>query len=229
MNIPKNEIHIHQYPLAENRSQQEIDLFTEILSSDELAKANRYKFNNLRTDYITSRYYLRKLAGFYLDKDPREIAFQYTDKEKPFLSSFEIKFNLAHSGNRCVYAFANGTEVGIDIELLRNIPDALDICKRFFSSEEIKDLNLVTGEKISETFLLCWTRKEAFIKAVGDGLSYPLADFTVNLDKNIPEITGIRKEPEEIKQWSLFNIVTEKEYIASLAVRGKGLKIIYVD
>lgn len=222
MNIPENEIHIYQFPLADERKQSEIDEFVKVLSLDELTKANRFKFNKHRSNYITSRYYLRKLISNYTDLRPDEIIFEYTDKDKPFLKIEKIKFNLAHSGNRCVFAFIKNHELGIDIEHKREIPDAREICHRFFSKKEIEDLNKVSDENVSDTFLLCWTRKEAFIKAVGDGLSYPLAEFTVSLDKYKPEITGIMKDQDEIKLWKLYNIYAGEDYLSSLAVKGES-------
>ncbi|MEZ4690166.1 MAG: 4'-phosphopantetheinyl transferase superfamily protein [Ignavibacteria bacterium] len=117
----------------------------------------------------------------------------------------EIKFNLAHSGNRCVYAFVKNLEIGIDIEIKREIPRCKGHLSQIFSKKEIEDLNKVSDEDVSETFLLCWTRKEAFIKAVGDGLSYPLAEFTVSLDKDKPKSPN-KKDQKEVKFWKLFNI-----------------------
>ena len=220
MNIPENEIHIYQFPLADDRHQSEIDEFVKVLSPDEVVKANRFKFNKHQSNYITSRYYLRILTGNYIETKPEEIVFHYTDKDKPFLKSNSINFNLAHSGDKCIYAFTKNNEVGIDIEIKREIPDAREICHRFFSDKEIADLNKVSDEQVSEAFLLCWTRKEAFIKAVGDGLSYPLAEFTVSLEKDNPEITGINKDQSEVKLWKMFNVDAGEEYLCSLAVKG---------
>lgn len=221
MNIPENEIHIHQFSLADERHQTEIDEFVKILSADEVERAGRFKFNKHRSNYITSRYYLRVLTGIYTDAKPQEVVFKYTDKDKPYIKQDinDIKFNLAHSGNRCVFAFTKFNDVGIDIEHKREIPDAREICHRFFSEKEIEDLNKINDELVSDTFLLCWTRKEAFIKAVGEGLSYPLAEFTVSLGKNTPEITGISKDQSEVKLWKLFNINAGKDYLSSLAVK----------
>ncbi len=221
MNIQEKEIHIYQFPLADDRLQSEIDEFAQILSPDELSKANRFRFNKHRSDYITARYYLRKLISCYSDVKPEEIIFHYTDKDKPYikLKNISIKFNLAHSGNKCVYAFNKDQEIGIDIEHLREIPDAREICQRFFSKKEIEDLYKVSDKTISNTFLLCWTRKEAFIKAVGDGLSYPLSDFTVSLDEDKPEITGIKKDQDEVRFWKMFNIDAGEKYLSTLVVK----------
>jgi 4'-phosphopantetheinyl transferase len=234
MNIPENEIHIYQFPLADERYQSQIDEFVIILSPDELAKANRFKFNKHRSNYITARYYLRILTGKYTEAKPEEIVFQYTDKDKPYLNikTKNLKFNLAHSGNRCVYAFTNIHELGIDIERKREIPDAREICHRFFSTDEINDLNKVDEDQVSETFLLCWTRKEAFIKAVGEGLSYPLADFTVSLNKDKPVVRSILKDQNEVKFWKMFNVDAGKDYFSSLAVKVgmyDNFKLVYKD
>lgn len=231
MNIPDNEIHIYQFPLADERDQSEIDGFAKVLSPDESEKANRFKFNKHRSNYITSRYYLRVLTGMYIATKPHKIVFHYTDKDKPYIKpdSNNIKFNLAHSGNRCVFAFTKIYDVGIDIEHKREIPDAREICHRFFSEKEIEDLNKVNDELVSDTFLLCWTRKEAFIKAVGEGLSYPLAEFTVSLDNNTPEITGISKDQSEVTLWNLYNINAGKDYLCSLAVKSEWRDDIIVN
>lgn len=226
MTIIGNEIHIYRSSLE--TTSDKIKDYESFLSADELYKANRYKFEKDRVHYITGRALLRNILSRYLNQFPGEIVFSYSDKGKPFIKDTEVKFNLAHSGGRAVYAVANNIEIGIDIEYKRELPDALQIAKRFFSEEEVKELSEISDGDIRTAFFNCWTRKEAFIKAVGEGLSYPLKDFSVTLkpgDK--PEVKWIKDKTEEVKKWKIFNIDTEDNYVSSLAVKAEDMKVVY--
>jgi 4'-phosphopantetheinyl transferase len=226
MVISENEIHIYRSSL-ESTSEQ-FKKYVSLLSPDELQKAYRYKFEKDRANYISGRALLRNLLGKYLDQSPGKITFSYSDKGKPYIKDSAVKFNLAHSGGKAVFAIANNIEVGIDIEFMRELPDALQIAKRFFSDGEVKEFSETREGDIRTAFFNCWTRKEAFIKAVGEGLSYPLKDFAVTFkpgDK--PEVKWIKCKDDEVKEWSLFNIDTEENYISSLAVKADDLKVVY--
>jgi 4'-phosphopantetheinyl transferase len=227
-NIPPDEIHIYQTNL--DKSPAEINNFKKLMSVDELQKAARFKFDIDRNNYITGRGFLRTILSQYLNTSPEDIMFSYAEKGKPYVKDIEIKFNLSHSKNYAVYAIALNTEVGIDIEYLKNIPDAYDISERFFSEEEREELKKMNEDRISLAFLNCWTRKEAFIKAVGEGLSYPLADFSVSISPGSePGILWIKKNINEVKEWTLYNIKTDQSYISSVAVKSTGKKIVYRD
>jgi len=226
MTIIGNEIHIYRSSLE--TTSDKIKDYESFLSADELYKANRYKFEKDRFHYITGRALLRNILSRYLNQFPGEIVFSYSDKGKPFIKDTEVKFNLAHSGGRAVYAVANNMDIGIDIEFMRELPDALQIAKRFFSEKEVVEFSEIREDDIRTAFFNCWTRKEAFIKAVGEGLSYPLKDFSVTLkpgDK--PEILWIKDKAEEVKYWSLINIDTDENYISSLAVKAENVKVVY--
>ncbi len=226
MTIIGNEIHIYRSSLE--TTSDKIKDYESFLSADELYKANRYKFEKDRFHYITGRALLRNILSRYLNQFPGEIVFSYSDKGKPFIKDTEVKFNLAHSGGRAVYAVANNMDIGIDIEFMRELPDALQIAKRFFSEKEVVEFSEIREVDIRTAFFNCWTRKEAFIKAVGEGLSYPLKDFSVTLkpgDK--PEILWIKDKAEEVKYWSLINIDTDENYISSLAVKAENVKVVY--
>ncbi len=226
MTIPGNEIHIYRSSLESNA--EELKGSELLLSSDELQKAYRYKFEKDRDHYIAGRTRLRNILGKYLNQSPDKIIFSYTEKGKPFIKDSPVKFNLAHSGDKAVFAFAENLEVGIDIEYMREMPDALQIATRFFSDEEVNEFSKVCEDKIRTAFFNCWTRKEAFIKAVGEGLSYPLKDFTVTLLPGVePKIKWIKDKNKELKEWSLINIQTDRNYISSLAVKASEAILIY--
>ena len=226
MIIPGNEIHIYRSSLES--SSELLKQYESLLSPDELQKAYRYKFEKDRDHFITGRALLRNILAKYLNQSPDEIIFSYSDKGKPFIKNSNLKFNLAHSGGKAVFAFADNAEVGIDIEYMRELPDALQIAKRFFSEEEVNEILKVRDDEIRSAFFNCWTRKEAFIKAVGEGLSYPLKDFTVTLiPGDNPEIKWIKDKDDEVKEWSLVNIQTDENYISSLAVKAAEVILIY--
>lgn len=228
MNIVKNEIHIYRINLK--KFDNCIDEPAVLLSADEISKAGNYKFEKDRFTYTACRKFLRKILSGYVSESPDMINFSYSEHGKPFLRDSPVKFNLAHSNFQVVYAVSIDTEVGIDIEYKKKIPDAFHIAERFFSQYEKDDLKKVAGEKTEEVFYNCWTRKEAFIKATGKGLSMPLDEFSVSiLPGEKPELLWLKSNPEDVKEWSLFDIHVSTDYKASLAVRKKGLRITYKD
>ncbi|MEO8211506.1 MAG: 4'-phosphopantetheinyl transferase superfamily protein [bacterium] len=227
MKIPANEIHIYQSTLEKTAA--EINDLESILSTDELTKAYRYKFEADKNNYIVCRALLRNILSDYLSIKPSLITFSYYEKGKPYINNSFIKFNLAHSHNYAVFAFTPGKEVGIDIEYYRELQDALQIAKRYFSKSEIEEFENTSHENIKIAFFNCWTRKEAFIKAVGEGLSYPLADFSVTLNPEDPKILWIKTKPNEIKKWSLHDIKVKENYISSLAIKSNDSEIVYKE
>jgi 4'-phosphopantetheinyl transferase len=151
------------------------DLY-ETLSHDEKRRANRFYFEKDRDSFIIGRGILRAVLGAYLGQSPRTIHFQYGPNGKPGLqprSRPVLYFNLTHSEEFAVYAFSRDCELGVDLECLREIGNAEDIASRFFSPDECADLLSLNPDQRKEAFFNCWTRKEAYLKAVGDGLSVP--------------------------------------------------------
>lgn len=225
MQIKENEIHIFKSSLL--RSEAEIGEFRKILSKDEIEIESKFKFDKLKRRYSAGRGTLRNLLSEYLNLKPDEIIFSYGDKGKPFIKESRIKFNLAHSNELAVYAFALDNEVGIDLEFKKEMPDAFEISERFFSKDEADVLKQLPPDEVSEGFLNCWTRKESFIKNIGEGLSYPLQDFSVTLKPGLePEMLWIKKNPPEINDWSLINLNVDNNYISALAVKSKTMKLV---
>ena len=160
------------------------------LSGDELLRANRFVFERDRRRYIVGRAHLRYQLGLRLGVRPEVVEFVYGKYGKPALSlRFEgagLRFNVSHSEDMAVYAFSFGREIGVDVEAIRQVHDADEIAGRFFSARENE---AYSGLDIADKplgFFNCWTRKEAFIKAIGDGLQYPLDRFDVNLAPGEP-------------------------------------------
>jgi 4'-phosphopantetheinyl transferase len=160
------------------------------LNSEEQARANRFLVEHARASYTTTRGTLRRLAGAYLQTDPKLLEFQQGPFGKPFLPAFpRLGFNVSHSGSMAVLAFAWDLELGVDVEQIRRpVTDLWNIAKRFFAPAEVEDLRRAGSDPddLAEAFFRCWTRKEAYIKAVGEGLNIPLDSFRVSLLRDAP-------------------------------------------
>ncbi len=157
--------------------------------------------------------------------NPNHIVFHYKSNVKPYLASKyggeTLCFNLAHSNKLALYSFAYDCEVGIDLEYIRPLPNAEQIAVRFFSACENAALQRLTGIQRLEAFFSCWTRKEAYIKAIGDGLSYPINQIDVTLAPGEPaRLLNVEGYPGEVDRWSLKAFVPTKGYAAALAVEG---------
>lgn len=148
-----------------------------ILSADERARAGRFFFEHLQRRYTLARAALRVLAGRHLSRAPESLPIAYAGHGKPRLPDSRLQFNLSHSGDLAAYAFSNDVEVGIDIEQIRPVSDRRSIARRFFSARECRALEEEEPAGGDAAFFRCWTRKEAYIKAIGAGLSVPLAGF----------------------------------------------------
>jgi 4'-phosphopantetheinyl transferase len=195
-----------------------------LLDGDELARAASFHFDRDRHRYVVGRGMLRTLIGRYLGRDPRELRFSYGKERKPSLVGGGLQFNLAHSEDRVLYAFSPSFEVGVDVEVLR--PDAADgrVAERFFSPGEVAVLRTLPADEQARAFLSCWTRKEAFLKARGDGLTLPLDSFDVTLRPGEPaELTRTGWAPEERSRWQLADLSeADRGEIAALAAPARG-------
>lgn len=193
------------------------------LSADERERARRFHFERDRQHFITGRGILRDIIARYLRVDAAEVEFEYGVFGKPRLTSgsaIDLRFNLAHSHELALYAVSLNRDLGIDIEHLK-AELALDLAGQFFSEQERADLNRVPPEQMPLAFLNCWTRKEAYIKARGEGLSFPLDAFDVSLLPGAPaQLLRVAGDPDERTRWSMEALDPDKEYIAALVVEG---------
>lgn len=199
-----------------------------LLSAGERQRAARFAFDRDRRRYIAARALLRRLLGERLGERPEAIEFVYGRRGKPALAprfaGSGLHFNLSHCDDVAVYAFARAREVGVDIEKVRPIPDADEIAKRFFSRRENLAYRALAAADRGPGFFNCWTRKEAFIKAHGSGLSLPLDKFVVSLDAPA-RLLRTDFEPEALKGWTLHDLSPGEEFAAALALEGKPQRI----
>jgi 4'-phosphopantetheinyl transferase len=203
---------------------EQVDSYTSFLSSDESARARRFHFERDRIRFIVGRGVLRLLLATYLAISPKEIEFAYQDQGKPYLAEHHaakaLHFNLAHAEGKALYAISHGQEVGVDLERVHALPDAAAIASRFFSPTEYAKLDSVIGTHMeAQAFFNCWTRKEAFLKAEGSGLSRALNSFEVSLlPEEPPRILHIEGMPDEAIPWTVYAFEPVPGFVAALAV-----------
>ena len=198
------------------------------LSDAERARAERFRFPKHRDHFAVARSALRGILARYLSVSPEVIEFSYAEHGKPELSDAGagVQFNVSHSGELALCAVCLGHSIGVDIEwagrrLLRNEAEMLRLAKRFFAPDELAALRALPPADRAQGFLNCWTRKEAYIKARGEGLSLPLDEFTVSLAPDqTPALLHTSAGPEEANRWSLHALDPGDGYVAAVAVEG---------
>jgi len=220
---------VHVWRLSLDVPPATLESLWQILSADEQARANRYRFARDRQWFIARRGRLRHLLARYLGLAPVGLQFSYSPYGKPALqleSAGQLCFNLSHSQGLALFAFARQVNIGVDLEHLRADFNHMELAEHFFSAKERAELSTVPLAMRSRAFFLCWTRKEAFIKAHGEGLSLPLDRFDVSLRPGEPaRLVATRAGLEAPDQWSLFNLEPEPDYLAALAVQGQGCEL----
>lgn len=223
--LPPNAVHVWQRRLLMPASA--VEACYQLLSAEEREKALRYRVERPRSDYILTRGTLRSLIAKYLGQPSQTLVFEYTKFGKPFLADpGDLRFNVSHTDGLALIAFARNREIGVDVEKLRLAPDARNLAERFFSSHERDHLNNLSGDELDAAFFRCWTRKEAYIKAQGEGLSLPLHQFDVSIEPNeMHALLATRPDPSEASRWCVCDVPLNQEYIAALAVEVNGSKI----
>ncbi len=202
-----------------------IQALKQTLTVEERARAGRFRFATDRTRFIASRGTLRAMLGHYLGRAPGAIRFAYNAYGKPILveepEDDPIQFNVSHSQDLALYAFTPTGDIGIDLEqITKEVKDYEQIARRFFSAAEVKALLSVPVEQRQEAFLNCWTRKEAYVKARGLGLSLVLNQFDVSLMPGEPaKLLATRETGQEASAWALHALAASPGSIAALAVQ----------
>jgi 4'-phosphopantetheinyl transferase len=223
---------VHVWRLIFNQLTDNLEFFTKTLSPNERDRADRFRFEKDKAHFIVFTGALKTIIGRYLNCDPRRIQFQYSEFGKPYLMANHdgdaFFFNMAHSNHLAVIGFGRILQIGIDIEFIRPIPDIDEIGKRIFSPNEYKKYHSLPENQKQTAFFNCWTRKEAFIKAIGKGLSFPLDRFSVSFAPgNSCRIIDIDGDTEKASKWSLVHFIPAKNYSAALALNDRVIKIGY--
>jgi 4'-phosphopantetheinyl transferase len=198
------------------------------LSGDERARAARFRFAELRTAFVAGRGVQREILSRYTGVPPHALAYRESAYGKPELdgpaAAAGIRFNVSNSGDLALYAVTLRREIGVDLERLKPMPDGIDIARRFFSAPENEVFAALPEDVRDLSFFHCWTRKEAYIKAVGEGLSMPLDRFDVAFAPGEPaRILRTRGGPQdEAARWSMLELHPGPGYVGALAVEGNG-------
>jgi 4'-phosphopantetheinyl transferase len=201
------------------------------LSKDEKERASRFKFYKDKRCYVVTKGVLRLLSGRYLNTDAKAIEFEYEKYGKPKLKhNTNLNFNVSHSGDLAIIGFVHNHTIGVDIEKIKNDFDTFEIASSCFSKHEIDALHKISKQEQHKAFYRCWTRKEAFIKAKGSGLSFPLDEFSVSLESDLDaDVVWTKWNTDEKDQWKLTSFIPSEDYIAATIVDSEIEDTLYFD
>jgi len=203
--------------------------FSSVLSLEEQARAERFVFEHDRQHFQVARATLRLLLGRYLQISPHAVEFDAGPQKKPYLAKHlnpsGLQFNLSHSHGVALFAFAAGRQLGIDVEKIRPDFASRDIAERYFAPKEIAELDALPPSEYTLGFFHCWTRKEAYIKARGEGLHLPLDSFSVSLTPRRPA----KLRSVDSNAWSIYSFSPTEEYVAAVVVEGQGSTLKFFD
>lgn len=240
--LTSDQIHVWRIPL--NQTPDRIPELTTILSAEERDRARLFHFEKDSHQFIESRAALRGLLGQYLNVAAASLAFTLTAYGKPALATGDLRFNLSRRDGLALIAFTRGREIGVDVELVRPDLDLFEIAGVSFSENELASMNSLPESQRAAGFYNCWTRKEAFVKAVGQGLSFPLKQFDVSLTPGEPaRLISIRRDSSEAfggphsqpgvlaeaEHWTLRDIPVPHRYVAALAYSGPTATLTCTD
>jgi 4'-phosphopantetheinyl transferase len=227
--LATEDVHVWRFSL--DQSPTIVNAFRQLLAHDEQARADRFHFEVDRRHFIAARGCLRTILSRYLKTPPEKIRLGYNDHGKPELATSSaptqlVHFNVTHSRGLALFAFTRLGEIGVDLEHISLDFAGVDIARRFFSSREVACLEKLPGEMQPRAFFNCWTRKEAFIKAKGVGLSLPLDQFDVTLaPAESAAILRTAWDENEAALWSLRTIDAGPAYAAAVALRAHDWRL----
>ena len=213
---------VHVWRVTLEQPDDLLQHFWTTLETEEQERANRFRFEKHRRGFVIARGFVRSVLGRYLKFNPQALRFAYGLYGKPFLAgeheNTALRFNMSHSQDLALLAVTCDRDVGVDVEYIRTDFASADIARRFFSRAEVEAFNALPETERVAAFFRCWTRKEAFIKATGRGLSHPLDAFDVSLDCPAALLRAAEDNPS---RWTLADIDVGEDYAAALAVKSE--------
>ena len=215
--LPSDEAHVWRIEL--DVAPEHIERAMAILSEDERARANRFRGRQLQTRFARARGAVREILSRYLSCDPARLQFRYGERGKPSLEGGGgIEFNVSHSGELALCAVTRGRAVGVDVETVRADKPLERLAKRFFSAGEAAALDRLAPEERVQAFFQCWTFKEAYIKARGEGLAIPLDRFEVTWSGDSADAhLCVAGDAAESDRWVLRRLKIDAGFAAALA------------
>lgn len=219
---------VHVWAAALDRPAGEVAALSGCLSDAERERAERFRHEPSRDEFIVARALLRLLLAECLGTEPREVRFSQTARGKPRLASDPppVCFNVSHSHGIALFALTGRCEVGVDLERVRPFSDEMGLAERFFAPREAAALRALDARRRTETFFRLWTRKEAYLKAHGLGLSYGLERVEVSHAPEDPaHIVHIDGDREAAARWSLRALAPAPGYVGALALRAHDYRL----
>jgi 4'-phosphopantetheinyl transferase len=207
-----SEVHVWAVPLAVGDPSQET------LAEAELERARNFALDKPRQSFVATRVALRSLLGRYLDLAPREVPIAFGPNGKPQLAAGDLHFNLAHSGDLALIAVTRQGPLGVDLEQLRPMTSAIELAQRNFHPRELAAIRDAADADRSRTFLRCWTRKEAVVKALAVGIGHPLDTFDV-----LREVAEVSTTSRGAQACYLHDLAPSAGYLAALATTSPDL------
>lgn len=218
--LQENDIHLWLLPIR--REPEMLSHFHEVLSLEERRRAQRFRVESARSQFICGRGFLRRLLGGYLDCPPQAVQFTRNEFDKPyvFYPETSLHFNLSHSGDFVLCGFRWHRDLGVDIEECRPNVDIESISRRYFARNEIDFIFAQNGEERLPRFFRVWTRKEAVIKALGTGISDELLALDIPVDLSQERLFCRLPYPQLGTDWTLMSLPCSSGYEAAMAVQG---------
>ena len=209
---------VHVWRICLDQGDELLHRFRRTLEPHEVERAGRFRFERLQRHFVASRGFLRYVLARYLSVKPDELRFSFNDYGKPSLAGEEsLRFNLSHSHEVALLAVTRDAAVGVDVEHIRADFASEEIAKRFFSRLEVETFNALPVDERVAAFFRCWARKEAYIKAIGKGLSQSLDRFDVSLAPDEPAAL-LRADEDDSVSWTMSDIDVGSDYASALVV-----------
>ncbi|HEY3323604.1 MAG TPA: 4'-phosphopantetheinyl transferase superfamily protein [Planctomycetota bacterium] len=222
--LPENEVHVWRIDL--HAPAERVAEMRRVLPLDEQRKADRFHFQRDKDAYILAHGTVRLLLSSYLNQSPSDFVFEHNAYGKPSLvGKRRMRFNLTHTRGLALCAFAQGRELGVDAEWVREDFATRPIAERYFSAGEVAALMALPEQERAAAFFRCWTRKEAFVKARGQGLSIPLASFEVSLDEPA-RLLRVESSLAEQNRWFMHAFDLGAEHAGAVVVEGPACKVL---
>ena len=220
---------VHVWRAILDHPQSKVQEFFLTLAPDERERAGRFYFQKDREHFIMARAILRAILSRYLELEAADVRFGYSSYGKPFVTNKgceDIRFNLSHSHGLVLVAVTRGCEVGIDVEQIRAEWMDLRLAEQFFSASEVAGLRSLPASRQVEAFFNCWTRKEAYIKARGEGLSLPLDKFEVSITPGgPPALLRSAGDAKEVSRWSVIDLPVGADFKAALVIERQSHEV----
>jgi 4'-phosphopantetheinyl transferase len=224
--LQAGEVHVWRVDLA--LAEPTVSHLREVLSPEEAERAARFRSPADGRRFVAAHAALRSILARSVGADPRELRFAAGDGGKPYLDApaAAVRFNLSHSRDLALVAVSQGREVGVDLEWRPGVRDVEGIAGRYFSPAERRSLAGLAPDQRQGAFLRGWVLKEAYLKACGEGLRRRLDDFDVTMDEeDPPRLLAVRDRPGDESRWMLRYLRPHPEFVAALAVEGRGWRL----